>query len=514
MDSTYGTGFSRMGSKRKSLDPISSILDLLHSVTVPITRIYHLQTLLFVIDHHWSTLHSKLKEQIVEALLQFVAVDHAMVQSWVFLNLAAIVQAEGSLARRLMITTLDSVKWDTIWTHAVRRVNGPAICRAACHTGYTILASHPHISKSPTGNLSSHRILSEIETLTKDMDIQGPAYPFDSVCKFLSQCLAIASQDSRLHRLHLEDKVSSWLVDAWEITGNKMKMPSNTVPDVLLLLEAICGLSKRSELLVQPLIPQSQIADTILEENKVKVVQDYVLHAKLPPFTTTDNDLEPNLPQAKANISFGDDRPDSSQLAVSNARGRKLSSFLLNALEILVDKWTANKESGIYPTIEMTRQSLDIAIIGIVFETLLALNGTASNRQVIQNSASLLTLLVVLINDTRWSVTERLLLAHALEVLISNEQPFHADDFHIPFTLPGHHSGIKEQVLQKLLRGRSGDRKSNVEILHDFLRMIWQNNDVRLLNLIKVEATETLTSCKMLLTCRYQFSGLQCRNSS
>ncbi|KAH9479387.1 Serine/threonine-protein kinase TEL1 [Psilocybe cubensis] len=478
MDSTYGTGLSRTGIKRKPVDPVLSILNLIHSVTLPTTRCYHLQTLLFVIDHYWSTLHSKLKEQIVDTLLQNVVAEHAVVQSWVFLNFTAVIQAEGSLARRLMPTTIDIMKWDSIWTHAVRRVNVPAICRAACHAGYTILFSHPYISKSSTASLSSHRILSEIETLTKDMDIQGPPYPFDSVCRFLSQCLLIASQDSRLYRMHLEDKIASWLVDAWEITGNKMKMPTNTVADILFLLETICGLSKRSGLVVQPLIPQSQITDTILKENKVRVVQDYVLHAKLPPFVL-NNDPVPNLLSAKSFSTHNNHPSDSSQLAVSNVRARKMSSFLLHSLEALIERWNATKDSGIHPTIETTRQSIDIAIIGIIFETLLSLNGTPSNRQVVQSSAKLLSALVVLINDTRWSITERLLLAHSLEILTGNDHTIQVDDFHGPLGVPGGHSGIKAQVLLKLLHSHHSGPAEDTRESHHVLRMIWQNVDLQ-----------------------------------
>lgn len=447
----------------------------------PHIRGYRLQILLFFVDRHWHLVHDTLKHDIVKALLDLVVFEDVEVQSWVFLNLAAIAHEEGSMPNRKSTEheqVLNATIWDSAWAHAIRKTNVPAICRAACHAGLSLLTSF--YSKTHRAHLlTSNRVLLEIETFAKDMDVQGPSYPFDSVCMFLSHCLAIASQDVRLYRMHLEDKVLTWFVDSWKIPDSRVKLAPNTTADILLLLETLCGLSKRVDIIFRPLLPQSHVVDSIIEEKKVRVIRDFLLYAKLPPFIPHSEAHDgPSNATHNNDVGKGIDSSEQFQTITPRGRERKLSSFFLRTLESHIFDWQNNKNGHNHPTAEMARRSLDIAATAIAFESLLLLNGTVSNRQVLQTSAKLIALLTRLLAESRWSIAEKLLVAHSLEIFISYEQQALDGSFHEAFARPGPGSGIKKQTLQNLLlsevivEDRSSLRRMN------FLRLIWQNADV------------------------------------
>ena len=118
----------------------------------------------------------------------------------------------------------------------------------------------------PRAFLPPNRVLDEIEAFAKDLDVPGPTFPFDSVWMFLTLCLKIANQDLRLYRMQLEDRVITWSTKSWRVAGEagntkdqhgraKSRVPDHTVNDVLLALESICGLAKRSNVIYRRLLP-------------------------------------------------------------------------------------------------------------------------------------------------------------------------------------------------------------------------------------------------------------------
>jgi ataxia telangiectasia mutated family protein len=463
------------------------ILDLLNfkqekkPTTPPHIRSYRLQTLLFFIDRHWHLVHDTLKHDIVKALLDLVVFEDDQAQSWVFLNLAAIAYEEGLITNRKSTEheqALNATIWDSVWAYAIRKTNVPAICRAACHAGLSLLVSF-YSQTHRLHLLTSNRVLLEIETFAKDMDVQGPSYPFDSVCMFLSHCLAIASQDVRLYRMHFEDKVLSWFVDSWKIPDSRIKLAPNTTADILLLLETVCGLTKRVDLIFQPLLPQSHIVDNVIEEKKVAIIRDFLLYAKLPPFIQPSEIHEgPAIPIHNNGVDKIIDPSEHFPTVTPRGRERKLSSFFLKTLESHIFDWQNNKDSNNHPTAEMVRRSLDVAATAVAFESLLLLNGTISNRQVLQTSAKLIVLLTQFLAESRWSIVERLLVAHSLEIFIRSEEQLSDGTFRQAFAQPGPGSGIKRQSLQNLVLNEVavGDRSCRRRL--NFLRLIWQNVDV------------------------------------
>ncbi|KAJ7180682.1 hypothetical protein C8R46DRAFT_985700 [Mycena filopes] len=467
-------------TKRSRVEnPISSLLDSMQQQSQSHVRAYHLQTLLFFVERHWSVLHDTLQQTVFSALLQFISLDDPLVQSWTFLCFAAI--AHSDTRPSAAPATRD---WDTIWTHAIRRTNIPSVSRAACHAAYILLLhSHSHFPSSRRLALTPQRLLVEIESLAKDLDVQGPPFPYDSVCAFLSQALRVASQDARLYRMQFEEKALSWLVDCWAVrdAGN---LPLHLVRDIMLLLESICGLSKRSDLFCRVLLPECLIVETLVAQRNTKVIRDYLLTGTLPEFRKVEH--RPLPAPLDAPTVAGDDRRIGDDPVEENPREKKISMFFLKSLELSVSDLELLAKSATHLGAEKARKFLDWAVTALCFESLLALNGTRPNRRVIQAACKLMLLVAPLLRDSRWTEAEKALVILALEPLTSTGEWQDDDIFSTALLPPETGSGIKAETLQALLSHRG--RKEDIMARRlDLQRLICKSTDVQ-------DGFETLTT--------------------
>jgi ataxia telangiectasia mutated family protein len=357
----------------------------------------------------------------------------------------------------------------------MRRANVPVVCRAACHTAYTLILHSKLL-------LTSQRVLIEIETLAKDLDLQGPAFPYDSVCMFLAQCLHVASQDVRLYRMQLEEKVLSWLLDNWRIgagqavkdTSGKSRMPLHTIGDILGLLESICGTPKRSNLLCRMLLPDCAIVELMEEERKTKVIRDFLLDAQLPSFCK--DTVSAGCDELTYNSVHGELTIDS-ELVQPRGRERRVTSSLLKTMESLTVEWDTFKETNAHPTAEKLRQSLDAVVTAFAFETLLVWNGMRCNRRVLQSAGRVISLLTPLLTDARWTADERVLILHALEPLVMNGEERSTNEEWEAMLGPDLGSGIRSHTLKGLKRNLSERHHSHI-VRRLFQRVFWANADV------------------------------------
>lgn len=381
------------------------------------TRAYHLQCLLFLIDRHWSLLHQSLQENTIDTLLQFVSYDDANIQSWAFLCLSAVAHAYGQSGVQppsyFPSSSTDNGAWDTIWIHATRRSNMPRVCRAACHVAHTLL-SHAKLF------LSSNKVLVEIETLAKDLSIQGPSFPCDSVCAFLVLCIRIASQDVRLYRLQLEEKVLTWLIDTWRPTKvwDKLKMPLYTDQDILALLDAVYGRGKHIDLLCEMLLPDAAIAEAVVEEHSTAVIRDFVLYARLPSFNgdrhATPGHAPTDIPSALVAMpNSAEDR----ELVNPGPREERCSTFFQRCLDEFIQE-VENHGTSNSSAVERIRTALDFAVTALCFETMLFVSGTRPNRRTLQLACKALSGHLSLVLKPRWTWNERAFMIAALDPLI------------------------------------------------------------------------------------------------
>ncbi|KAJ3555154.1 hypothetical protein NM688_g2731 [Phlebia brevispora] len=483
-----------LDKRKKAENPITSILHGISQQSSVNIRIYYLQLLLFFVDRHWDVLYSELQSRIVQTLLQFLSHDNASIQSWCFMCFAAIAQASarrgsGGSMPSLPSSSADKGPWDGIWAHAMRYSNVPAVCRAACHVAH-ILLCHAKSSLSP------QRMIGEIEAFAKDLSIQGPSFPYDSVCALMVLCVRIARQDVRLYRMALEEKILTWLTESWRPGSNsRKKLPLHTIEDILRLLRNICGSDQSADLVCGTQLPDTPIVSAIIEEHATSVIRDWQLYARLPVSTKTapeGNDY------AYRDAHRTSQRGQTNEpLVPPHDRERRVSAFLQKTLDEAVNSWKSPEDAFSHFTAEMVRTVLDLSVIALAFEASLSLNGTQSNRRVIQAACRILTFVTPQMTDARWTITERAMIVSAFEPFVFGE--FHESDISPWGTLlPAEEgSGIRTEVLRALTRDLRTDREQLTAARRALQRVIFQSSDVQE-TVAKMSAT--MRDCLRLLT--------------
>ena len=371
----------------------------------------------------------------------------------------------------------------------MRRANVPAVSRAACHAAHILLLHSKQL-------LSSQHVLVEIESFAKDLDVQGPAYPYDSVCDFMVLCLRIANQDVRLYRLQMEEKVLSWLMESWRIGGERRtSMPLHTAAHIHALLESITGSSRRVRLQCGMVLPHSAIVDTLVEETRTRAIRDFQLNAHLPPFRPPRESDDPSLPSpAKPSHHVG----EGSDLSPPRGRERRLSAFLLKSLEERIMSLESYEVGISFPSVERLRSSLDLAVISLCFEASLLMNGTQSNRRVLQAACKLLGVASSLLLDSRWKADERRLLLDALDPIIRANGSSSEAEWET-LVSPGQYTGIRIQVLKRLLT-ETRVHHPEISLRRELQRLLFRSADV--------------SSPRVSSVVKYQGSSFRCRMPS
>lgn len=457
---------ARIAEKR-----VSIILSKIRSSDGKILVSYF-QLLLFLIDRHWGSLHRELQTDIMSTLSGFLAASNTSVQSWCFICFAALAHACTTQAAESAVLSPTSSApeadlWDRVWTRSMRCANLPAVSRAACHVAHVVL----HHAKSL---LNPKSTLAEVEAFAKDLGVQGPPYPYDSVCALIARCMRTASQDIRLHRMAFEDKALSWLTDSWHpgsTSGKKLAL--HTVDDIFTLISGIRGQSNHARLICELQLPDAPIVDAIEEEHATAVIRDFVLYARLPIFKGHDS-------QDKTSTGLDTSTPTSwiqtdSERAEPHRRERDISSYLLKTLDGLLESWKSPNEAFGHYSADVVRTSLDFTVSALTFEASLLVSGTKSDWKVTEAACRLLTTLTPQMKDPQWTVTERAMIVAALDPLVYAERP--EPDLTPWDTLlpPTDGSGLRTEVLRALTGDHEVEERRRTSACRAIQRALFQN---------------------------------------
>ncbi|KAI9509667.1 hypothetical protein F5148DRAFT_1185674, partial [Russula earlei] len=462
----------REGKRAKFDSPVVSLLHAIQQKSTPVIRSYHLQVLLFFIDRHWAVLHESLQQSVLSHLLQFISCDDPPIQSWAFLCLAAIAESQvSSGAIAALSSSLSSPHtWDPIWTHAIRRTDVPAVSRSACHVTYILLLHAKHL-------LTSQRVLVEIEAFAKDMDVQGPPYPYDSVFAFVALCLQVANQDMRLYKMRIEDKVLSWLADCYsldairDLRGSSRSETSRTssplASDITLIMSSACGLQRRASLPCRMVLPESIVVYAVQEEYQTTVIRDFLLRARLPAFIPSSTE-SPSivLSSIPTNAVTIDD------LVSPGPRERKVSSILLKVLE---DTDAMDSKSPL--NAERARSIVDFSIAALSFEGLLILNGTLPNLRVLHAACKTAITIAKVFTCNKWTLEEMSLVLLGFDPLVRVAEDDDADPW-IGLLSPHLEAGIRREVLDRLVNVNSDRECPSSPVYRELQRVIWRIPEV------------------------------------
>jgi ataxia telangiectasia mutated family protein len=438
---------------------------------VPSTRNYRLQVLLFLIDRHWNELSASIQSDICSTLLSFFSQDDHVSSSWAFVCCASIACAqEVSKSSPLPRTSEDIVAF---WSHAIRKTTVALECRAACHAANAIARN---------GHLDDQTLFKDIEVFTADLLVQGPAFPHDTVCAFLVECLQIANRDVRLYRKQLEDKVLGWLFESWSVTevmrnNSRTRLDTHLLSDVLELLQASCMMTRRIVPASSAFLPDCATTEIMLERHRTGLIRDFLVHAQLPKFRPGNpSESVFNEPVLSDPLYCVAETPES-ELVVPNDRARKSSAFLLKSLDALLAEWDSAKDVTLMPR-EAARRAADLVCLALWFEASVTSDGMRSNTRVIKAACSLARRITPCVSASRWTSEERATMMLAFDTLIDDGEDRVGYTPWKGILDPDVETGIKRRALAQMMQHKGPTNEEKLKVRRNLLRKIWCSADV------------------------------------
>ncbi|KAI5477754.1 protein serine/threonine kinase,ataxia telangectasia mutated family protein [Pseudohyphozyma bogoriensis] len=407
-----GTPEATGRNKRRKIEgPLEAFIDsiLPTSSTPPPHVVFRLQIAFFLISHHFPALYLTVAHKFFSSLHSLLSSDDLQIQSWAFLALSAIAfmgldplpVPSAPSPSKVFSRRTSQVKnhWEPIWTVAIRRISNPGVCRTAAHLANVLLARD---------RVENAVVVASLEGFTRDLDVQGPNFPSEAVCRFLEWGLAIAKSDVRLFRLRFEDKVLTWIQSGWKplegvfrthSIGQARPHADPFSPSGLAsLLGRLCGFDRVPQLPRQHLLPDGPITSMVVDWSETKPLRDYI-QGIVPEYTSLD-------PEGKAKTKLK--TPESlsfSQKSTDGKLERRISVWFGKTMGDLKEL----AEDGASPTlsVDVARRHIDLACLALFVEGLFELNKVRSTTTTIKAACDVLTPLAAILPAKKWTPSER-----------------------------------------------------------------------------------------------------------
>jgi ataxia telangiectasia mutated family protein len=471
-------------------DPVTSLISSLSNAGLSSSLIVHrLQLLFFLVERHWSSLHTDIQQQIVTHLLSLLSLDEPLVQNWAFvcIGVIAVHGATFPSSARPIETSPSkrprkspSNEWEQAWTFAFRHLHNPATCRAAAHAAHLLVAYD---------RIDNAKIVSDVEGLARDMDVQGPSFPYDSVCDLFCCLLELAAHDVRLFRLELPEKILAWLTATWKPleVSNSSKSASRTraravvdTPEIgrlLRLFACTCSLAYVPSIETETLLPDCAVSDFMQEYSGSAEMRDYLLEATLPPYRPPTKHHRPRK-DGTLPARIGDQSPP-------NGLQRRLSAFLERSLTAALAEGEDDEEGANYWTtlpIDYIRQHYDVAILVLLLETLFECNGVRPNRGGLVAARQLIGNLAPCLRQARYSLSERGRLFLTLAPLFLPLDPHRSQRFVVGggggLVDPCPGSDVRQSSLPSASDRRASSGAAAAAASSPLHRQLWLSNDL------------------------------------
>ncbi len=379
----------RSNKRRKYEDPLTSLLDdCQHARGVP-TRLVSLQTLLFVFDRHWGSIHHQLRVDAEHALSAMIMQDSDTgVQQWATLGFASVLACAGD---KLGTATANLL---LVWQTAMRRIAQEPLCRVSCIFAHVVVI---------LDLLDQSDVLHGIHTWLRDIRLQGPPVLCDSVFGFIRHALEVSQRDARLFKLGLEENVAAWFAHTW--SGDLIMRSGNAFEawDVVALLLQAAG-DCRFHYDSPHGIDGVNLGLKLVEHTRARflssTIRTFVLSAQLP----NDGPTDVSRQSASATVSV---RPQVVTIAV-NALETRAQAFLL-----LLDT------SGPSLSATMLGSAVIACCAGLLTCAALRSDGIPGVAETFATASSLLRKVISEVGSSRWTLEERPLFLRVLQALVS-----------------------------------------------------------------------------------------------
>jgi len=281
--------------------------------------------------------------------------------------------------------------------------------------------------------------------MLKNIDIQGPPYPYDSVCALIDESICITRQDVRLYSMNLEDKVISWFAkwNAVEGTRGKGRVDQHAPADILPVLCNVAHLTCHnvSAPSTLDLLPDCAIVDRILEEQRTCPIRQFTLFGKIPELprtpATTKLDVRNVAVQSIDNAAF------------LEGRARRVSDMIGVMIEDFCRQWpSAKTELEARPAIQpdRCRRTIDAMVVALSYQASLQLNGIRTDTGVLQSVSRLIEMVVPFLKSAAYDIPALHLMWKGLEPLVHLTAA--APSLWPVLLRPNSHSGVRQDMLR------------------------------------------------------------------
>lgn len=403
----------------------------------PESRLVALQTLVFVIDKHWSKLANDIHSDIRQTLISLLRDDNEVLQSWAYIALSTIILSSHTTATPTGAQENDQSQqddWNQVWSFALRKCHLPGTCRSASHAAAILLQFD---------KLDSTSTIKGIQSILSSIAVQGPPTPHDSVCALYSVALEAARSDIQLYSLDLEEQVCSWLEktlagEKFERDKMDQRLDQAAPGDILRLFSAVSRIQHHvplAEPVVKEFLPDSAVVGYALERAKTQPIRDFLLYHIYPTPPPSPRHTVPPLTASADHSTFLDGRP------------RRLSDLLLNILNVTIAQWET-KTKPIISSGERPRRCIDLVVLGLAFQGLLQLDGYIPHAACINAAIRLLHLLKPLLISSDLSILSLDLVWRGLRCLVDVPKEGKEEEEDWPILVkPDVHSGIRQDLL-------------------------------------------------------------------
>ena len=387
-----------------------------------------MQVLVVLAERHWADIKPESRVEIRQAIIALLDEDSPALQSWAFIGVATLAALTPGTP-----SSDETADFARAWSHAARKASYATISRPACHAAHALLTY---------GKVDPTTVIRDIQSLLQSVDIQGPPYPFDSVCALLNTFLSHARQDVRLYSMQLEDKVISWL-DKWnalEGSQGKNRLDEQCPADVLPLLCNVAHLrpSQLASVSVSDLLPEGAIVERMLEEERTKPIREFLLRGTFDDAQDKPSD-QSTIPPAKII-----EEPS----AFLEGRARRVSDILTSLLASFHDDWPADTLSNsARPAIspDRARRAIDMIVLAMGYQATLRLNDIVHAENCVQMAVKLLDKVASSLSSKAYDVSAQKLMWGGFEPLV------HVQFKDLPiwpvFLKPDEQSGIRQDLL-------------------------------------------------------------------
>lgn len=401
------------------------------------SRLIALQTLVFIIDKHWSELADDMQCEIRRTLILLLRDDNEILQSWAYIALSTVVlssRAEDSQSQ-------DDSK--QVWNFALQKCHLPGTSRSASHAAAILLQFNM---------LDSTLTIKGIQTLLTSIAVQGPPTVHDSVCALYAIALDIARSDIQLYSLDLEDQVLSWLEKVF--AGEKFERDytqrrlTATPGDVLRLFSAVSRIQRYHDVpLAEPVtrafLPDSAVVEYALERAKTRPIRDFLLYHTYPA-----TPQPPTAPQPRAGPSSSD------HSTFLDGRPRRLSDLLSSILDVTIAQWETTNSNPIIISSdnsgERLARSINLLVLALGFQGLVQLDGYIPHGGCVKAAIRLLHLLKPSLTSSDLSIPLLDRVWRGLTCLVDVQVQQQEDEWPI-LVKPDVQSGIRQDLLPPIM---------------------------------------------------------------